>query len=154
MDEGVRSPYVMVPVPAEHLAEVGQFIIRTVARAAVADWDGPSLQQFCQEADEASRALLRFAAEATVAGEQVRVEAAAGALHVSARETLGILDDINEAAIAAKRAPLFVIQTISEELPDGRVLEPRIYAMAPSVARMLHDGALAAPTSSPEPLGE
>ncbi len=38
-------PYVMVPVPEEHVEDVMQFILRAMARASIEPWDQPSLER-------------------------------------------------------------------------------------------------------------
>ena len=42
-------PYVMVPVPEEHVQDVMQFILREVARASLEAWDEESVEDMVLE---------------------------------------------------------------------------------------------------------
>ena len=48
-------PYVMVPVPEEHVEAVMQFVLRAVAQAALQDWDTESLTKLWEDSDEATQ---------------------------------------------------------------------------------------------------
>ena len=61
-------PYVMVPVPEEHVQDVMQFVLREVAKASQLPWDEESVAQLFGEVDEASRSLLAYAARAITNG--------------------------------------------------------------------------------------
>ena len=62
-------PYVMVPVPEEHVKEVMEFVIRTMARASIEEWDEESIESLFATVDEASRSLLSVVARAATTGQ-------------------------------------------------------------------------------------
>ena len=64
-------PYVMMPVPEEHVEEVMQFILRAIARASIQPWDAESITKLYGEVDEASRSLLAFVARASAAASSM-----------------------------------------------------------------------------------
>jgi hypothetical protein len=51
-------PYVMVPVPEEHVQDVMQFVLREVAKASLEPWDEKSVSELFHDGDEGSRSLL------------------------------------------------------------------------------------------------
>ena len=53
-------PYVMVPVPEEHVEDVMQYILRALSRAAIVPWDEESIAEVYDGVDEVSRSLLAF----------------------------------------------------------------------------------------------
>ena len=46
-------PYVMVPVPEEHVEDVMQYILRALSRAAIVPWDDESIAEVYEQVDEA-----------------------------------------------------------------------------------------------------
>ena len=64
-------PYVMIPVPEEHVEEVMQYVLRAVARAAIQPWDTESIGAIFSEVDEATRSLLAFVARASADGGEL-----------------------------------------------------------------------------------
>jgi hypothetical protein len=129
-------PWVMVPVPEEHVQEVMEYVIRTATRAQLQDWDLESAQKLFLDVDEACRSLLSIAARAAAAGKQLRDQEAADFIQLNVREMVGIIREVNEAANAANRPPLLSTSTINEELPNGRLREQRVIVMAPVNARL------------------
>ena len=117
-------PYVMVPVPEEHVQEVMEFVIRTVARASIDAWTTESMEQAFLEVDEASRSLLSVVARARDVRQGDHRPDAADFLQLSQRETSGILREVNDVARERKR-PAFISCRVrsTEELPNGRTRE-------------------------------
>lgn len=132
-------PYVMVPVPEEHVEEVMQFVLRTVARAAMSPWDAESIGALYTEVDELSRAVLAFTARSSVAGKELPESEAAALVQLSQREVVAIMRELNESSRNAERPQLIAQRTIVEALPNGRTQEMRVFAMDPEVAKLVSD---------------
>jgi hypothetical protein len=145
-------PWVMVPVPEEHVQDVMEYVIRTATRAQLEDWDLESAQDVFVKIDEACRSLLSIAARASAAGKQLRDQEAADFIQLNVREMVGIIREVNEAANAANRPPLLNTTTINEELPNGRLREQRVIVMAPTVARLFRTAERAAESLESSPL--
>src|SRR4029453_8318573 len=69
--QGGLMPYVMVPVPEEHVQDVMQFILREMAKASLVPWDEESVTVLFHEIDEANRSLLAYVARATLSGTDI-----------------------------------------------------------------------------------
>jgi hypothetical protein len=132
-------PYVMVPVPEEHVQDVMQFILREVAKASVEPWDEESVSALFHEVDEASRSLLAYAARATVNGADITEAQAADMMQVRAREVTGILRELSERAAKANRPTSLGARTVTEALPNGRTTEKRVLWMSEDVARLVYE---------------
>jgi predicted ATP-dependent protease len=130
-------PYVMVPVPEEHVQEIMQFIIRIVNRASIEPWDEDAVAQLFLEADEPSRSLLSVVARATLANRDLTEHDAATNLQLSGRETMGIMRELNDQARDASRPPLISTRQVSETLPNGRSKEKRVLSTTEELARWL-----------------
>ena len=64
-------PYVMMPVPEEHVEEVMQFILRAMAQGVDPAVGRRIDHRASTRVDEASRSLLAFVARASVEGEEL-----------------------------------------------------------------------------------
>ena len=132
-------PYVMVPVPEEHVQDVMQFILREVARASLEPWDGESISQLFQELDEASRSLLAYTARASMSGTDITESQAADMMQLRQREVAGIVRELNERATKANRPTLVANRSVTETLPNGRTVEKRVLWMNDEVATLVRD---------------
>lgn len=132
-------PYVMVPVPEEHVEEVMQLVLRARARAAIQPWDAESVGELFAQVDEPSRALMAYVARATMAQRELDELDAARMIELSPRETLGIMRELNDLARAAERPQLIVRRTIPEVLPGGSTSERRLLTMAEDVAALIEE---------------
>jgi hypothetical protein len=149
-------PYVMVPVPEEHVQEVMQLILSAAARAALEPWDEDSITELFHGVDELSRSLLSFVARAVLAGQELSEADAARKIQLSVRETLAIQRELNELAKAEDRPALINQRTITESLPSGRSTTTRVLSMEEEVAKLvsaaerhelLGDGAASGPVA-------
>ena len=70
-------PYVMVPVPEEHVQEAMEAILRITRQAQLNPWDAESIDQFFRAEDEPSKALLTLVARASRDGKQLTSTATA-----------------------------------------------------------------------------
>ena len=147
-------PYVMVPVPEEHVADVMQFILREVARASLEPWDEESLSALFHEVDEESRSLLAYAARATVGGKELSEADAADLMQLRQREMAGIMRELNERAAKANRPSLVSARTVTETLPNGRTVEKRVLWMSDELAPLVRDAERAELADVPSPLGD
>lgn len=130
-------PYVMVPVPEEHVEQVMQFILRAVARASIEPWNADAVTQLFTEVDEATRSLLAFVARASLDGGELTDVEAARWLQLTVRETVGILNDLNAVTRDSNRPPLITSRATTEKLANGRVVNKRVFQMEPDVAELV-----------------
>jgi hypothetical protein len=145
-------PYVMVPVPEEHVQDVMQFILREMAKASLEPWDEVSVTQLFREVDEESRSLLAYAARATISGKELSEGDAADLMQLRAREMAGIMRDLNERASKANRPALVMTRTVTETLPNGRTTEKRVLWMQEELAPLIHAAERAELADVPAPL--
>jgi hypothetical protein len=147
-------PYVMVPVPEEHVEDVMQFILREMAKASLVPWDDESISALFHEVDEASRSLLAYAARATMSGKEISDAQAADLMQIRQREVAGIMRELNERATKANRPALVNVRTVTETLPNGRTTEKRVVAMSEDVAPLVRAAERAELSDVPAPLGD
>jgi hypothetical protein len=146
--------YVMVPVPEEHVEAVMQFVLREMARASLQPWDEPSVTQVYEEVDEATRSLLAFVARATLEGVDLSDAEAAAKIQLTAREAIGIVNELQVLTRDASRPPLLSPRAATERLPNGRTTTKRVITMEPEVAELVRAVEEAELRAMPHPLGE
>lgn len=147
-------PYVMVPVPEEHVQDVMQFVLREVAKASLEPWDEESVSKLFHEVDEEGRSLLAYAARAVVSGKELSEADAAALLQLRPREMAGLVRDINERAAQASRPNLVMARVVSETLPNGRSMDKRVLSMSDDLAPLVRDAERAELADVPTPLGD
>jgi hypothetical protein len=147
-------PYVMVPVPEEHVQDVMQFVLREMARASLEPWDQESVFDVFHEVDEAGRSLLAYAARASMTGRDLTEVQAAEMLQLRQREVAGIVREVNERAAQASRPILLVTRTVTETLPNGRTREARVVALSDDVAPLVREAERAELADVTPPLGD
>jgi hypothetical protein len=147
-------PYVMVPVPEEHVQDVMQFVLREVAKASLEPWDEESVSNLFHDVDEESRSLLAYAARATISGKELSEAEAADLVQLRQREMAGIMRDLNERATKANRPTLVGTRTVTETLPNGRTVEKRVLWMSEEMAPLVHSAERAELADVPAPLGD
>jgi predicted ATP-dependent protease len=147
-------PYVMVPVPEEHVQDVMQFVLREVAKASLEPWDEESVSKLFHEVDEEGRSLLAYAARAVVSGKELSEADAAALLQLRPREMAGLVRDINERAAQAGRPNLVMARVVSETLPNGRSMDKRVLSMSDDLAPLVRDAERAELADVPTPLGD
>jgi hypothetical protein len=132
-------PYVMVPVPEEHVQDVMQFILREIAKASLEAWDRESVSELFYELDEASRSVLAYTARASMSGTDLTEAQAADTMQLRQREVVGIVRELNERAAKANRPTLVYTRVVSETMPSGRTTEKRVLWMSEEVASVVRD---------------
>ena len=145
-------PYVMIPVPEEHVEDVMQFTLRAIAQAEIEPWDTESITQTYGDVDEATRSLLAFVARASFDGEALAAADAARQIQLTVREAVGISNELSILTREAKRPSLIVARNVPERLPNGRVTEKRVFQMDPEVAELIQAAEQAELRSQPDPL--
>jgi hypothetical protein len=143
-------PYVMVPVPEEHVEEVMQFVLRAIARASIEEWDAESVAEMFASIDEPSRSLLSFAARAVAAGKDITEADAAAMMQLSSREVAGIMRELNELAREGNRPTLVGNRVVMETLPNGRTREKRVLVMADELAALVREAERADMVNEPQ----
>ena len=146
-------PYVMVPVPEEHVQDVMQFVLREVARASLEPWDEKAISTLFHEVDEEGRSLLAYVARAIASGKEISEADAATLLQLRQREMAGLVRDINERASQANRPNLVFTRTVTETLPNGRTTDKRVLAMSDELAPLVRDAERAELANVPAPPG-
>jgi hypothetical protein len=147
-------PYVMIPVPEEHVEDVMQFVLRAIARGRIEPWTTESIAEVYEEVDEASRSLLAFVARAMLEGAELTNVEAAQKIQLSLRETNGILSEMAREARDDNRPSLIGSRTVTERLPNGRTTEKRLLQMDFDVAEMVRDAEQAELRELGAPLAE
>jgi hypothetical protein len=146
-------PYVMMPVPEEHVEEVMQFVLRAIARAAVQPWDAESIGEVFHGVDEASRSLLAFVARASAEGSELDAMDAARKLQLTTREATAIMNELNQMTRDTDRPVLISARVVAERLPNGRSIDKRMLQMDVEVADLVKAAELAELADAPDPLG-
>jgi len=147
-------PYVMVPVPEEHVQDVMQFVLREVAKASLEPWDEESVSKLFHEVDEEGRSLLAYAARATISGKELSEADAADLLQLRQREIAGIVRDLNDRVVNANRPNLVGTRVLTETLPNGRTVDKRVLWMNEEVAPLVHNVERAELADIPAPVGD
>jgi hypothetical protein len=145
-------PYVMMPVPEEHVEAVMAFILRTIERASIEDWDAEGISEAFLAVDEAARSLLAFVSKATLEGNELADADAARRIQLTVRETAGIISELQALARASNRPPLIVTRTVTDRLPNGRTKDRRVLQMDLEVAEFVRQAHLAEARQAPHPL--
>jgi hypothetical protein len=132
-------PYVMVPVPEEHVQEVMQFVLRAVARASIEPWDVETMTEFFTMVDEPSRMLLSVVSDAVRKGRNLTDREVADLVELNPREVGGMVRELNEIAQESNRSALVFFKQVPEVLPNGRTREKRVVGMNDDVAVLVHE---------------
>lgn len=146
--------YVMVPVPEEHVADVMQFILREMAKAAQVPWDEDAVSALFHEVDEASRSLLAYVARASITGTDLTEAQVADLMQLRQREVTGIMRELNERAAKDDHPALLGTRVVTETLPNGRTTEKRVVWMSEDVAALVREAERAELADVPPPLGD
>jgi hypothetical protein len=149
-------PYVMVPVPEEHVLEVMGVVMRLAARRSHDEppkaWDQEAVTEFFAKANEPTRGLLSFLAHPKRAGQEVIPPDIARALELEASEVSGLMGPLNREFRKANRVPLFESRVGIETSPGGRTLKRRRLKMDGENARMVRAAEQALRSVEPDPL--
>ena len=149
-------PYVMVPVPEEHVLEVMGVVLRLAARRPHDEppqaWDQEAVNEFFAKANEPTRALLSFLAHPKRAGKEFIPPEIARAFELEASEVSGLLGPLNREFRRANRVPLFESRVHVESSPSGRTLKRRRLMMGPENARMVQAAEQALRSVEPDPV--
>lgn len=143
--------YVMVPVPEEHVGEAMQAVVRMVARASVVDWDDESIADLWAASDEPTRLVLSAVADAVGGGGGIALEALAGAAGLTARQVLGVVQEVNEAANSTSRPPMLLHRATGAHLRDQGSRAGGVLSMPRPVAVSLSTAARARSTATRVP---
>ena len=148
-------PYVMVPVPEEHVREVMATVLRLAARHSHDEppkgWDQQAVTEFFGRANEPTRGLLSYLAHPKRAGGSHTSRHRGGA---RARDERGL----GPAGAARSRVPetqpraLFESRVHPETSPSGRTLRRRRLMMREENARMVRAADQALREVEPDPL--
>lgn len=145
-------PYVMVPVPEEHVEEVMQFMLRSMARANLTEWDAEGIDELFKGLDEFGRSLLAFVGRAAAADKDLPETDTARMLQLSVRETIAVVREINELCREADRPALVNRRSIAEIQPNGRSVDVLVFSMEPDHADMVNAAVDAERAAAPDPL--
>jgi hypothetical protein len=153
---GVAMPYVMVPVPEEHVLEVMGVVLRLAARRSPDEppkaWDQEAVNDFFAKANEPTRGLLSFLAHPNRAGKEFIPPDIAGTLELEASEVSGLLGPLKREFRRANRVPLFESRVHLETTVKGRTLKRRRLMMTVEHAQMVRAAEQAVRSMEPDPL--
>ena len=145
-------PYVMVPVPEEHVVDVMQYVAKLASRASREPWDPDAVDAYFLDADEGVRSLLSLAARTALAGKEITAMEAMHALELKMQDLASILGPINEAAKDGNRMPLLELLPGERVAPGGKKRVVRNVVMDRAVAEMVRNAELKARELEPHPL--
>jgi hypothetical protein len=149
-------PYVMVPVPEEHVLEVMGVVMRLAARRShdepPRDWDQDAVNEFFAKANEPTRALLSFLAHPKRAGKEFIPPEIARTFELEPSEVSGLLGPLNREFRRANRVPLFESRVHVEASPSGRTVKRRRLMMGPEHAQMVRAAEQVLRSVEPDPL--
>ena len=146
-------PYVMVPVPEEHVQDVMQFVVRLMSQASVEPWNEETIAQLFEEIDEPARALLSAVAKGVISGTPLTEGDAAAVIGMTWREVGGMVRELNDAAAAGGHPALLSRRSLSATLPNGRTRDVRGLALDDEVAQLVHAADRAQLLAEGHPLG-
>jgi hypothetical protein len=149
-------PYVMVPVPEEHVLEVMGVVLRLAARPSqpqpAKEWDQDAVNELFGKANESTRGLLSFLARPKREGKEFIPPEIAEALELEASEVSGLLGPLNREFRRANRVPLFESRVHLETTARGRTLKRRRLMMSVEHAEMVRAAEQAVASMEPDPL--
>jgi hypothetical protein len=145
-------PYVMVPVPEEHVVDVMQYVTRLVARGSREAWDQESIEELWGAADEPARSLLSVVASAALAGRMITGAEAIQAIELKQRDLVELIASLEESSKERNRRPLFLMEKAEQEVPGGRLRPVRHLVMERDVAEMIRSIELKMRELEPHPL--
>lgn len=145
-------PYVMVPVPEEHVQEAMEAVLRIAQRASLVEWDEQAISDLYQELDEAAKAVLSVVTRANAKGETVSDVEVASAVELTQREILGVVREINDRARDQSRPALVITQMTTRKLPNGRTIEQRTVSIPVTLVDVLVEAERADLAATPNPL--
>lgn len=132
-------PYVMVPVPEEHVEEAMAAVLRIINKGRLTEWDPETVSDFFQALDEPSRALLGNVARAQAAGKDLPQRTAADMIELTERELMGIMREVNERSSEEARPTILMNVAVNETLPNGRTREARVFRMENQLAEWVRE---------------
>ena len=150
-------PYVMVPVPEEHVLEVMAIVLRLAARQSHDEppkgWDQQAVTEFFGKANEPTRGLLSFLAHPEAGREGVHPSRhrarRSSSRRARSRASWGrsIASSAGRTGCRCSRAGC-----IPETSPSGRTLKRRRLMMSEENARMVRAAEQALREVEPDPL--
>ena len=145
-------PYVMVPVPEEHVEEAMAAVLRIVSRGRQVDWDQDSVTALFHDVDESARSLLSIVSRATVAGAQVTQRDLADKIEITEREIAGIVRELNDRAEQSEHPAILLYVGMTQTLPNGRTRDVRVLQMPDDVAEHVREAERLELANAPHPL--
>lgn len=112
-------PYVMVPVPAEHEAEVTQFVLRISLGAALKTWDAASMAQLFEELEPLTQSVVVQIALGNLEGTPISDRVVGDLLGVPPGEVVNGVLGVNAVCTAHGWPSLILMATAFEDQPGG-----------------------------------
>lgn len=145
-------PFVMVPVPEEHVFETMQFLVRLAARSSLKPWDEGSIEEFFRQADEPTRTMLSITARGVLAGEETTAGDLATGMELQLRDLAPILRGIEAQWKEMRKVPLYESRDVTKLRPSGKPWTIRTFVMPEEVAVMVRDAEQRVHAMEPNPL--
>ena len=133
-------PYVMVPVPEEHVTEVLRYVVRLTVDAPaepLEPWDEDAVVQLFNEASPPTQALLSYLAHPGRAGVELRPKDVADGLGLQQSDVPGIIGPLNRQCRRARRPPLVESRAVTVTSRTGKHVKRRTLVMHDDIAGMV-----------------
>jgi hypothetical protein len=131
-------PYVMVPVPEEHVLDVMRLVLRrSRAQEPLMEWDSESVSEFLVDSDDDTRAIVLFVARATLVEEAIRIPGLSEALGLPVSTVLPAMGAANKRSLAAGRERILLMRSEAAVADDGTVTRVEEFAMPGRLAAMI-----------------
>jgi hypothetical protein len=130
-------PYVMVPVPEELEAEVGQFILKLSLTAALSKWDAAAVQRLLVESSPRARSVVVAMAQGNVEKTTVSDRTVGEALGIGPNEVVEAAMEVNETCRQNGFPALLLMKSDKEDDGDGGERLLRRFLIGAEAARLV-----------------
>lgn len=131
-------PHVMVPVPAEHVAEFNQTMLRITL--GMAGWEAGSVADFVATLEPRARTLVDEVAAVSADHGRLSYRQAARALGTDVGDVLDLVTDLNERCRRASLPYLLITESQVDPTVEGSRATPVLVIVRP-VAMLILDAA-------------
>lgn len=130
-------PYVMVPVPEEHEAELLEEIMRLSLASYMKKWDIDQVRSVMAVLSPQERSFVVAVARYSSIGEPGEMSAIADELGTQGEDLIALREQLNGVCRENSFPELMLFDPTVESLPDGSRKARNVFAIARPVARMV-----------------
>lgn len=132
-------PWVMVPVPEEHQAEFTEELMTLAMSTLMATWDAERVGTALDLLSADQRRFVVLVARESAEGRSMGLEALAAALELDPDTVIGRRDEVNRLCHSKSLPELVLFDPRPEISPTGESRPRNLFALGPSVARLVLD---------------